>query len=175
MQRLSKGFYLVSWGGGVGLGVVLIVAGALLAMDSHLDEAAPFALALGFLAMLFGAIAFMVLLYKMWAAIQDGHARATPGKAIGFLFIPFFNLYWAFQAIWGWAKDYNAYTARHGLANAPKMPEGLFLTYVILCFSGVIPILGVLLVAANFVVGLIMMSKACDGVNALPASPPSAG
>lgn len=173
MQRVSKGFYLVAWGGGVGLGVVLMIAGTLLAMDSHLDEAAPFALALGFLAILVGAIAFLVLLYKLWAAIQDGHARATPGKAVGFLFIPFFNLYWAFQAIWGWAKDYNAYVDRHGLTSAPKMPEGLFLAYVILCFSGIIPILGVLLVAANFVLGLIMMWKACDGVNALPATPPA--
>jgi len=171
MQRVSKGFYLVSWGGGVGLGVVLLAAGFLLAMDSHMDEAAPFALGLGALTMLYGAIAIFVLWYKMWAAIQDGHARATPGKAVGFLFIPFFNLYWAFQVLWGWAKDYNAYIARHNLANAPKMPEGLFLAYVILCFSGVIPVLGILLVMANFVIGLMMVSKICDGVNALPAAP----
>ena len=46
MQRVSKGFFLVAWGGGVGLGVLLLVAGTLLAMDSHMDEAAPFALVL---------------------------------------------------------------------------------------------------------------------------------
>jgi hypothetical protein len=38
-----------------------------------------------------------VILWKMWSSIQDGNARTTPGKAIGFLFIPFFNIYWIFK------------------------------------------------------------------------------
>ena len=45
---------------------------------------------------------------------------------------------------------------------------------LIMHFKGIIPILGVLLVAANFVLGLIMMWKACDGVNALPTTLPAA-
>jgi Na+/proline symporter len=55
----------------------------------------------------------LVLLYKAWTAIQHGPVpvRTTPGKAVGFLFIPFFNCYWIFQALWGWTKDYNAVAA----------------------------------------------------------------
>jgi hypothetical protein len=45
-------------------------------------------------------IPFYTTLYRAWKCLQPGGlARTTPGKAIGFLFIPFFNLYWIFQAI----------------------------------------------------------------------------
>lgn len=176
MQRLSKAFYLGSIAGGLGLGVLvlLITVVLMVGLGGNISEdEAAIAIVPAMLFMFYGGVVMLVLWYKMWDAIQDGHARATPGKAIGFLFIPFFNLYWAFQAIWGWAKDYNAYTARHGLANAPKMPEGLFLMYVILCFTTWIPILGMLLLVANFVIVIIMVAKICDGVNALPASAPA--
>ena len=177
MQRLSKAFYLGSIAGGLGLGilVLLITVVLMVGLGGNISEdEAAIAIVPAMLFMFYGAVVMLVLWYKMWEAIQDGHARATPGKAIGFLFIPFFNIYWAFQAIWGWAKDYNAYTARHGLTNAPKMPEGLFLMYVIFCFTTWIPILGMLLLVANFVIAIIMVAKICDGVNALPVSAPAA-
>src|SRR5687767_6774080 len=59
------------------------------------------------------------LYYRAWKAIQDGHARTTPGKAVGFLLIPLFNLYWMFPALWGFSKDYNAYIERHSI-NVPR-------------------------------------------------------
>ena len=34
----------------------------------------------------------------------------TPGKAVGFLFIPVFGLYWMFVSIWGLGKVFNALT-----------------------------------------------------------------
>jgi hypothetical protein len=116
---------------------------------------------------LIASVLFVVVVCKMWAAIQDGHARTDPGRAVGFLFIPFFNIYWAFQALSGFAKDYNSYLERHGL-NLRRLPEGIFVAYIILCLGAWIPFLGWLLVAANVVVGTIMIAKVCDAVNALP-------
>jgi len=54
-----------------------------------------------------------ILLYNFWKTIQDGRASTTPGKAIGFLFIPFFNLYWVFRALYGLARDQNRFIAYH--------------------------------------------------------------
>src|SRR5262249_1193601 len=48
-----------------------------------------------------------ILIYKAWDLIQDGRPQTTPGKAVGFLFIPFFNLYWIFIAFRGLAEDLN--------------------------------------------------------------------
>ncbi|MBO5438357.1 MAG: leucine-rich repeat protein [Thermoguttaceae bacterium] len=61
-------------------------------------------------------------LYRCWHLIQDGHARTTPGKAVGFIFVPFFNIYWVFVAIYGLAMDLNACAKRNRL-NVPYISE----------------------------------------------------
>ena len=165
MKRLSKAFFLAAVGIALGLADILVIAGNL-NKDSD-PETALRLIGLSLLPMLFGAVVMMVLFYKMWVAIQDGQVRTTPGKAVGLLFVPFYNIYWAFQVIWGFAKDYNAYTKRHAIS-VPDLLEGIFLAYTILCFTGWIPTLGLLLVVVNYFIGLLMVSKICDGVNALP-------
>ncbi|MEI7910740.1 MAG: DUF4339 domain-containing protein [Verrucomicrobiota bacterium] len=79
-------------------------------------------------------VAFAVLNYiylaRIWSALQYGRPRTTPGKAVGLLFVPFFNLYWLFVAFYGLAQDWNRITTRFGdLNRAPKLSEGLFLAY----------------------------------------------
>jgi len=50
------------------------------------------------------------ILHGLWSLIPTHKARTTPGKAVGFLFIPLFNFYWVFIAIYGLAKALNAET-----------------------------------------------------------------
>src|SRR4030042_907761 len=68
------------------------------------------------------------ILRRAWAAIQDGHARTTPNRAIGFLFVPLFNLYWVFVALHGFALDYNAFVTRHRI-RARQLSEVSFRAY----------------------------------------------
>jgi hypothetical protein len=78
-------------------------------------------------------IAMCFFWHAAWRTLQDPHARTTPPKAIGFMFIPLFNLYWVFQLIWGFAKDYNAYSQRHGIGRPPhRLPAGYYLAVVIM-------------------------------------------
>ena len=131
-----------------------------------------------------GVFLLFVLCYKAWESIQDGHARTTPGKAIGFLFVPIYSFYWLFQCTWGFAKDYNQYLVRHSL-NARKLPEDLFLAFyllevvpfsVALILAGVIGssgrdwIIGLIWIAGEllgYILGIVMVAKTCDAVNAL--------
>ncbi|WP_410969288.1 hypothetical protein, partial [Salmonella sp. SAL04284] len=46
------------------------------------------------LPLVFSMIVVLLCVHRMWAAIQDRYVRTTPGKAVGFLLIPVFNLYW---------------------------------------------------------------------------------
>lgn len=39
-----------------------------------------------------------MLLYKCWTVVANDTSPVSPTKAVGFLFIPFFNLYWMFVA-----------------------------------------------------------------------------
>ena len=121
--------------------------------------------------MLYGAIFMLILWYKSWAAIQDGHARTTPTKAIVLLFIPLFNIYMIFQTVWGLSKDFNAYFQRHHIS-AARLPERLFLAFCVLCGASMIPKVGLVFLAVNYVVALIMVSALCDAINAVAGKPP---
>jgi hypothetical protein len=59
------------------------------------------------------AVLQFILLYRFWKIDQDGFASITPGKAVGYLFIPIFNIYWIFRVYCGLANDQNRYIARH--------------------------------------------------------------
>jgi hypothetical protein len=59
------------------------------------------------------SILMFILVYHFWKTIQDGYARTSPGKAVGFLFIPVFFYYWIFVAFFGLSQDLNAFIKRH--------------------------------------------------------------
>lgn len=162
MQKMPKVFYLGSFAVSI-LGVVLLGLGVFERLRGGTLNTLPLFL-LGAAALLYGGVVSLIFIYRMWQSIRDGHARTSPGKAVGFLFIPFFNLYWMFQVLWGFAKDYNRHVDRYAL-RVPKLPEGLFLAYSILHLTLWIPLLGFI---AYWVVSFILISKICDAVNALP-------
>lgn len=191
MKRLSKWFYLGSTVGVPFIGIVLIViALAFLVLSgilynlsvtlSDIDIGVGFAcsllILLGCAAVLYGVGIWYVLLYKAWEVIQDNNASATPGKAVGFLFIPAYNFYWIFRVWWGFARDYNRYVARYSL-KAPKMKEGLFLAFCILSICSSVLSLPVTFIANTYlsypaaVLSLIIFAltanQTIDGVNAL--------
>ncbi|MBQ9344793.1 MAG: hypothetical protein IJT88_06230 [Kiritimatiellae bacterium] len=70
----------------------------------------PLVLVLGILSLVTGAI----LHYKCWEAMPVDFARTTPAKALGYLFIPFFNLYWRFPSIGGLGGDCGAFALNKG-------------------------------------------------------------
>jgi len=80
---------------------------------------------------IYSTVVRFVLYYKMWAAIQDGHARTSAGKAVGFLLVPLLDIYWALYMFVGFAKDYNDFARRHSI-RTERLSEGLFLQYAIL-------------------------------------------
>ncbi len=62
------------------------------------------------------AIMWFKILYIAWDSIQSlreedpsESGMPTPGKAVGFCFIPFFNFYWIFVALAGLAKRMNKF------------------------------------------------------------------
>jgi len=113
------------------------------------------------------------LLYRAWAAIQDGHTHLSPGRAVGYMFIPVYDLFHMFSVTYGFAKAYNAYLVRHSL-NLPKLPQWFFLAFAIWCLAvgltASIPGAWLYQIPIGIVVGFFYISKVCDAVNALPGS-----
>ncbi len=103
------------------------------------------------------AIVALQYLHRAWSCLRHAAPRTTPGKAVGFLFIPFFNLYWLFVAFHGLAKDWNRTMDSYpDLAPAPRFGKGAFLTFCI--GSIVFPPLA-------FVMLFPVYKSICDGIN----------
>ncbi len=127
-RRLSRPFYTsaVIWG--------LILASTclltLLAMGRPQGTAGWILTGVIAAATLLHAVASLMLWYKMWAAIQDGHVRIGPGLAVGLLFVPIFNLFWGFVVFGGFAREYNRYLERHSI-RAARLSPALFACFMI--------------------------------------------
>ncbi|MFH1035790.1 MAG: hypothetical protein V1806_14875, partial [Pseudomonadota bacterium] len=141
--------------------LVLLCAGALMCFVGGATGHAGggVLVGLGMVSLVAMTILWMVLLSKCWKSIQFGPAlsepaRTTPGKAVGFLFIPLFNLYWMFQAVWGLAVDLNRFCAAHRI-EAPRVNESLALaTCVMALVAWAMNILSRAMPSSELLVGL---------------------
>lgn len=170
VSRVSAGLYVGSWWLGLasGVGLTLVAVNRPALAELFWICWAPF---------LVSAASFLLLLYKAWDAIRDGVTRITPGKAIGYLFIPVFNVFWLFVAVGGWPGAFNAFAARQRLESF-KASRALFVCH---CAFLLLPV-----VILTPVTGTMLMAQLAAGINAvadqgcpspLPAGnrPPGAG
>ena len=103
-----------------GGGVIAVFASVAFAAQNRPDlvGSAVAGALLGAGVMFVGWVFYLMLLYKLWCVVQDGRAQTTPGQAVGFLFIPCFNIYWQFVSFWGLAKDLNRVSREYMLGAA---------------------------------------------------------
>jgi hypothetical protein len=171
-ERVPRLFFL----GCYGLNGVNLVLSAGLMPRRHPD---PTYVAVQLLFLVPPTIAFLVLLYRMWAEVQDGTARTSAAGAVGRLFIPFYGAYWIFVVLPGYATTYNAYVERHGLQLRP-LRRGPITASVIASLVGPIPALvlsiaagplaGFAVSAAILCLGRYVFGNICTAVNALAAA-----
>ena len=124
--------------------VLFIIVGAMLAgamgNDSDGGNAVAAILPLSMILFVLVPVAALVWLYKSWSAIPpqmrytDGGKWVSPGAAIGFLFVPFYNWYWVFVANVGLCDAINRTLVMGG--GQPRAPKGLAIAC---CIIGLIP------------------------------------
>ncbi len=168
-EVLSKSFHTLSitvlYGVPILISAAIIVLFTLKKWGKDDTTAIFFILAIALLFLFAGMIIVINMIYKMWTVIQDGHARMTPGQAVGLLFVPVFNIYWGYQVYVGFADDFNTYIQRNSI-NSKPLPKGLFVTAYILMIASTLPFLFVL-APVILILFIIMISKICDAVNVL--------
>jgi len=99
-----------------------------------------------------------LLLYQLWKLVPADIARTTPGKAVGFCFIPIFCFYWFFVVYKGLAEDMNEalrqrgidYQVSEGLGS--MIPSFILLGFILIMFNGVFTVLGAILDAEVFII-----------------------
>lgn len=119
---------------------------------------------ISFILMLIGMVFGLIYLHRAWVLLQPHTKVSTPGKAVGFLFIPLFNLYWVFIAYWRWSQEWNRLVAASpSHPKSPRVTEGLFLTYAILSTAGTL--FGALALLPMLIIQLMVVKSLCNVVN----------
>jgi hypothetical protein len=118
------------------------------------EEIAMMAVCSFYLAFIAQLVMFCVLLYRCWGIIQDGYPRTTPGAAVGYLFVPIYNIYWQFVAVRGLAEDLNRYAQKRGL-HIREASVALATTYLVLNLCAIIPVVGLLILVPNQLIYLL--------------------
>jgi len=154
----------------------------LLAFVPGLDLAIGFTLAmpalvgiysLVFLLFLPGFICGMVTLHRAWRVVQPAGrglrmAIPTPGQAVGFLFIPFFNLYWVFIAFAGLMETANALW-RDREIHDPPLGNGAAITlgimFIIFVITVWMPLLNGILASVLCVLLAVVIANAARIAN----------
>ena len=114
-----------------------------------------------------------ILQYQVWRYVivhlQNNEILPsvdTPGKAIGYQFIPFYNLYWVFTAYGKFAVDFNKLAERVG--SQAHLSRSLGMTIAVMLILNIIPIINIIpFVLINFVLMPIFLIKSVNRCNEL--------
>lgn len=105
---------------------------------------------IGGLALVTAFILQLVLLYRNWKVIANAEGLAAdPGQAVGFLFIPAFNLYWQFIAHWKLSEGQEKFLQQAGISSSKVPNKGIAMAF---CVCNCIPYVSVL---SSFILGPI--------------------
>lgn len=123
------------------LAIVLPLAGVLFDFISALvaDLSTPIftagGLILACVALIVASVSFFSFIYAFWKTLPADYAPTTPGRAVGFLFIPYFVFYWNFIVFYEGARAANRaltdFTPK--TLQRTQISEGLGLVYAITC------------------------------------------
>ena len=111
-------------------------------------------------------VLFYIILYRVWKFIiaKEYELGITPsipsaGQAVGYLFIPLFNIYWLFKGIGKLPLDINLVASKYKVQKAVQDNLG----YIIAIFAliGFIPIVGYITGAINFLILLPIFIARC--------------
>jgi hypothetical protein len=166
---MAKGTFLMAFYLSAAAGIVGLGASTVLLTSHRTQGVGLFALLVGVLGFVATAVTMAVFVYRIWSSLPAGYARTTPGAAVGRLFVPFYNLYWMFQALPGFATDYSRAAVAHGIDH--RLGRGPFVAYAVLTLAAAIPVVGVVAALANLVVAGYVISAGCNAANRITAAP----
>ncbi|HEX3345018.1 MAG TPA: DUF4328 domain-containing protein [Polyangiaceae bacterium] len=149
------GYWLFAIGG--------VVAAAALGGGGSSDAATMASLVplLGIVFLVVALVAAMVWLHKSWSSVPDQMRYTdagrwiTPGQAVGYNFIPFYNLYWVFVANLGLCEAINRTLVSQG--KQPRAPKGLAIAA---CVSQLVPYCNLLVGPILWAVYMFMVDGA---------------
>ncbi|MEM7367183.1 MAG: serine/threonine-protein kinase [Bacteroidota bacterium] len=99
--------------------------------------------------LLISYISALRIIHKSWKLIEGSGASTTPGRAVGFLFIPLFNLYWVFVAYRSLTVEMNNYLLDNANTRIRIAKEGTAQNYCIMNLLMLVPAINILAIILN--------------------------
>jgi hypothetical protein len=116
-------------------------------------------------AIFFGLYYGFYLLHLLWTLIPADIARTTPGKAVGYSFIPAFTCYWAFITYKGLAEDMNKMLEQRGLQYRVNENLGVAIWILVILFH--VPGINIFAILAALIVWVFFLKSVKNGAIAL--------
>jgi hypothetical protein len=117
-------------------------------------------LIIGAVILIIPGILNLIFIYRAWFLIQPGGASITPGKAIGFLFIPVFGPIWMWIVLFKLPGEWNNIVSQYAnTTSAPRMSIGTVFCLMFIPFIGTLIWVAQLSKAINFMVSTRLASQ----------------
>ena len=111
-----------------------------------------------------------ILHYRCWKAIPENFRAISPASAVGFLFVPFYNFYWAFVTWPKLAESLTAWQRGIGRSHVTNV-HGLAVTYGILFvlsfIVGFIPGIATLIGIADLIIFILLYRTITSTINSI--------
>ncbi len=161
---------LVNWVPALVFASVYLGADILLSLIDAEVGGGPVLLFLVLIPLVLFYIFFMMLHHRLWSVLPPQYRTTTPGKAVGFLWIPCFNFYWGFVSWPQLATGYLNWQKECRRSN-PVDVYGLTIAYAVLFILQIllfwVPILGFLVSIASFVLFILIYRPLTNVANEL--------
>ena len=170
MLKVHTNYYLAAVIAGFSLNILLGIITSFIARE-HSSDVIAWQSAQMIPGMIL-TITICVLWYRAWTLLQAGDVMTTPGKAVGFLFIPIFNLYWLFKVSYGFATTYNKLFVK-GVEESNSLSTGIFIVYpayfIILSILSLTPLAMTMFwpvfLGVAMVITIMLVRTVCGAIN----------
>ena len=117
-------------------------------------------------------VIFFIMLYKFWKIVPAAETGGvTPGKAVGFCFIPFFSFYWIYVAYYKLSQNYqnfsNAPVKTYALVMLILIWSSAFFSFLGNLFSVPLPEVYAVFLVISVMISLVSVAFACVWLHAM--------
>ena len=118
-------------------------------------------LVLGIILLLVASVIQLMAIYRAWAILRPGGGTVSPGRAIGFLFIPLFGPIWMIIILCKLPGEWNGIISRYqNTAASPRLSIGMVICTLLVPIIGQILWMKELSKAINYMAAQKLMAQA---------------
>lgn len=115
-----------------------------------------------FVASLVCLISYLEIIYFSWRILEFDKVKISPSKAIAYLFIPFYNIWWAYYSTMSLVEELQSFAIQRKISNIPQISQKFTLSLAILSMLVLIPFVSIFVLIPFLIVSYIYISQIAE-------------